>query len=137
MRTIPALSVMLTMAGLVSCSTGFKKEAELRPYKPPVSYEEARTEAEGIVNRMSLEEKIEITAEAGYQGIEPWVRELQSHVDGGGNLRDIRKRIEDLGLSVVGAIGFIPWGVADADQRSKARKQALREADLAQFADGI
>ena len=79
---------------------------------------------------LGLEEKIDITAKAGYSGIEPWIGELQGYQEHGGALEDIRKRIDDAGLTVVGAIGFIPWGAVVAAERVKALEQAKREMAL-------
>ena len=42
--------------------------------------------------------EIEIVARAGYQGIEPWVAEIDQYVKDGGSLTDLRKRIADAGL---------------------------------------
>ena len=50
---------------------------------------------------LSLVEKVEIAAKAGYGGIEPWINEIGAHVAGGGRLADLRKRIADLGLTVL------------------------------------
>ena len=79
---------------------------------------------------LDLKEKVDIAAKAGYKGIEPWIKELQLHQDKGGNLSDIRQRIEDAGLTVVGAIGFIPWGADDEGERARSWQQAKQEADL-------
>ncbi len=80
--------------------------------------------------KLDLVEEIEIAADAGYDGIEPWIREIETYVNQGGQLVDLRKRIEDRGLKVESAIGFSQWIVDDADLRSQALAQARREMDL-------
>ena len=45
--------------------------------------------------KIELVEKIEIAADAGYDGIEPWIREVETYVRQGGKVADLRKRIED------------------------------------------
>ena len=80
--------------------------------------------------KIELVEKIEIAADAGYDGIEPWIREVKTYVSQGGQVADLRKRIEDHGLKVESAIGFSQWIVDDADLRSQALEQARREMDL-------
>ena len=80
--------------------------------------------------KLDLVEKIEIAADAGYDGIEPWIREIETYVSQGGQVADLRKRIEDHGLKVESAIGFSQWIVDDADLRSQALEQARREMDL-------
>src|SRR5947209_1425222 len=50
--------------------------------------------------KLPLVEEVEIAAKAGYQGFEPWTRELDQYVKDGGSLKDLGKRIRDHGLSV-------------------------------------
>jgi sugar phosphate isomerase/epimerase len=80
--------------------------------------------------KLSLREEVRIASQAGYTGIEPWIREIQAHVKQGGSLKDLNKEIADSGLTVESAIGFSNWIVDDDTQRSKALEQAKREMDL-------
>ncbi len=54
----------------------------------------------------SLEDKVSIAAEAGYDAIEPWDRELAQYEDDGGNLEKLGEKIKDLGLFVPSVIGM-------------------------------
>ncbi|MDI6450220.1 sugar phosphate isomerase/epimerase family protein [Anaerobaca lacustris] len=80
--------------------------------------------------KLGLAREIDVTAEAGYDAIEPWVSSLQEHTRSGGTLRDIRKRIEDKGLTVESAISFARWIVDDDAVRAEAVEQVKREMDL-------
>jgi 2-keto-myo-inositol isomerase len=80
--------------------------------------------------KLSLEKEIETTAQAGYDAIEPWVDKIHSYVRDGGNLKDIRGRISDSGLTVESAISFIRWIVDDDDVRAKGLEQARRDMDV-------
>jgi len=88
-------------------------------------------------HKLPLAEEAAIAAQAGYQGIEPWVEEIRRHVEGGGSLADLRKRIADLGLCVESAIGFPTWCVDDDAQRSKGLEQMKREMDLVAQIGGL
>ena len=79
---------------------------------------------------LSLEQEIDITAKAGYHAIEPWVSKLHDHVKNGGKLSDIRKRIDDAGLTVESAISFPSWIVDDDEQRTKGFEQTKRDMDV-------
>ena len=79
---------------------------------------------------LSLEQEIDVTARAGYDGIEPWVSKLHKYVQNGGSLRDIRKRIEDRGLVVESAIAFGSWIVDDDERRAKGFEQVKRDMDV-------
>lgn len=80
--------------------------------------------------KLSVPEQINVAAKAGYQGIEPWIGELQAYADGGGSLADLKKRIDDAGLQVVSAIGFAQWIVDDPAARAKGLEQAKRDMEL-------
>ena len=79
--------------------------------------------------KLSLPQQVEIAAKAGYQAIEPWMGELDTFVQGGGKLADLRKQIEDAGLSVESAIGFAQWIVDDDEKRKAGMEQAKRDMD--------
>jgi sugar phosphate isomerase/epimerase len=80
--------------------------------------------------KLSVVEEVEIAAKAGYQGIEPWTRNIQQYLDGGGSLEDLGKRIADSGLKVVGAIGFPRWAVNDEQERAQGVEQLRVEMDM-------
>jgi len=80
--------------------------------------------------KLSLKEEIEIAAQAGYNAIEPWVDKIHSYAGDGGNLKDIRKQINDSGLTVEGAISFFRWIVDNNDERAKGIEQAKRDMDI-------
>ncbi len=80
--------------------------------------------------KLPLAEQVELAARAGYQGIEPWMRDILSYVDGGGSLDEMHKRIEDSGLTVESAIGFPAWAVDDEARRAQALEDFKRDMDL-------
>jgi sugar phosphate isomerase/epimerase len=79
---------------------------------------------------VGLPRAIDIAARAGYQGIEPWIRELQAYVQQGGSLKDLRKRLDDQGLVVESAIGFARWIVDDEPTRAAALDEARRDMEM-------
>lgn len=79
---------------------------------------------------VGLVKAIEIAGAAGYHGIEPWIREIEEYVKSGGTLPDLKKRIEDAGLTVESAIGFAEWIVDDDERRAKGLEVARRDMDL-------
>lgn len=85
---------------------------------------------------LPLPEVVRIAAEAGYQGIEPWIREIDAFVESGGRLEDLRKQIADAGLVVEGAIGFAEWIVDDPAQRKAGLEQARRDMEIVRAIGG-
>lgn len=80
--------------------------------------------------RLGIEKEVDVAAEAGYDAIEPWVRTVEEYVEAGGKLIDLRKRIEDRGLTVESAISFPRWIVDDDAVRAQAVEQVKREMDV-------
>ena len=79
---------------------------------------------------LPITEEIDIAAKAGYTGIEPWLGKLNEYKNDGGSLKDLRKRIDDHGLTIESAIGFARWIVDDDAQRAKGLEEAKRDMDL-------
>ena len=86
--------------------------------------------------KLSVIEQIEVTAKAGFDGIEPWIGDLQKYADQGGSLGDLKKRIEDLGLTVDSAIGFANWIVDDEEARKQGLENAKMEMSLVKAIGG-
>lgn len=79
---------------------------------------------------LGLPGKIRIAAEAGYQGIEPWIREIDQYVEAGGTVKDLSQRIADAGLRVESAIAFAHWIDDDDARRRQGLEAARRDMDL-------
>ena len=86
---------------------------------------------------LSLVEQIEIAAKAGYSGLEPWIGDIQKHVNRGGKLSDVKKRIADHGLTVESAIGFANWIVDDDAKRADGLEVLKRDMDRVKQIGGI
>ncbi len=81
-------------------------------------------------HRLTLEQEIEVVAKAGYDAIEVWLDRINDFLKGGGSLKDLRKRIADLGLTVESSMAFPRWIVDDDTQRAQALEQARREMSM-------
>jgi 2-keto-myo-inositol isomerase len=81
-------------------------------------------------HKLGIVKEIEITAQAGYDAIEPWVDAIGDYTRKGGSLPELKKRILDSGLTVEGAIGFPEWAVDDDVRRAKGLEQAKKEMDM-------
>ncbi len=52
---------------------------------------------------------IDIAAEAGYDGIEVWIRDIKAYLEEGNTAASLKQYIDDRGMKVENAIGFAPW----------------------------
>jgi sugar phosphate isomerase/epimerase len=80
--------------------------------------------------KLSLAQQVAVAAKAGYQGIEPWVGDVQKLAEEGGSLDDLRKQIADAGLTVESAIGFPAWCIDDDEKRAQGMEHLKRDMDL-------
>jgi len=80
--------------------------------------------------KLSVPDQIKVCAQAGYDAIEPWMRDLYQFVEQGGKLADLRKQLDDAGLTVESAIGFAKWIVDDEAERKAGLEEARRDMDL-------
>jgi sugar phosphate isomerase/epimerase len=82
--------------------------------------------------KLSVVQEVELAARAGYNAIEPWVNELERHVQEGKSLKDLAKLVSDRGLVVADVIAFAEWIVDDDARRRKGLEDARRIMDMAQ-----
>lgn len=85
---------------------------------------------------LGIEKEVEIAAQAGYDAIEPWMGDLDKFAQAGGSLKDLGKKIADLGLTVESAIGFAQWIVDDEEARRKGLENAKRDMETLQQIGG-
>lgn len=91
---------------------------ELFPFKPALNASTL------FPYQLNVIEQIRIAAEAGYEGIELWVPHIETFLQQGGTLKQIRAEAEISGIRLVNAIAFFEWAVADEAQRAAGVGQA-------------
>ena len=84
---------------------------------------------------LTLQEKIEITARAGYDAIELWVAEIAAYLSEGGSLKALKAMAAQNNLKVVNLIAFPQWASPDTQQRQKALAEAVDIFETAQALD--
>jgi 2-keto-myo-inositol isomerase len=80
--------------------------------------------------KLGVEEQVGIAAEAGYEGIELWVSDIELYVATGGSLPQLKRYIADTGVRVVNAIAFWTWMDADETARKQGLTQAAKEMKM-------
>jgi len=79
---------------------------------------------------LGLREQIRVAAQAGYEGIEIWIKDLIQYVEEGGSPAELKEYAADLGIGIVNAISFIPWADDDEAVRLRAASQTDEELSL-------
>jgi 2-keto-myo-inositol isomerase len=82
---------------------------------------------------LDLKQQARIAAEAGYEGLEVWVKDIDAFLAAGGTLKELRAYVADTGVTLVNAIAFWPW--ADADEATRERGFAQAERELRMLAE--
>jgi sugar phosphate isomerase/epimerase len=77
--------------------------------------------------------KVRIAAAAGYDAIEPWEGDLHKFEQEGGDLKDLGKRIKDMGLFVPSVIGL--WGAIPATREAFDKSLVDTRRRMRQAAD--
>lgn len=120
----------LTVGGAAAALAVTGTESRAADQKPAGSVRFCLNTSTLMGQKLSLDELVTIAADAGYDGIEPWLREIQAYKESGKSLADLKKRIADAGLRVESAIGFANWIVDDPARRAKGIEDLKRDMDL-------
>ena len=80
-------------------------------------------------SQVPLREQIKIASAAGYDSVEIWLRDVDTYEKGGGDLKSLRKEMEDLGLGVDSAIAFGKWIVDDDKERAAGLDTCKRDME--------
>lgn len=120
--------ILVGTAGLLTA--GLTREAAMTNSAPAEPFRYCFNTSTIRGQKLPLTQVVEIAAKAGYQGIEPWIDEIEHYQAGGGALKDLGSRIRDLGLTVESGIGFAEWIVDDDARRAKGMETAKRDFDL-------
>ncbi|MCW3106180.1 MAG: xylose isomerase [Segetibacter sp.] len=81
-------------------------------------------------HNLGFVKELEVASKAGFKGVEIWIDSLQTYLKNGGTLSDVKKRLDDLGITVENTIGFAKWIVDDEAQRKEGLEQMKREMDM-------
>ncbi len=135
-RQLLQKTAQLGTTGLVAALAGAEvaKAAPAADSAPAIRYCLNTSTIRGQMK--TLAQEVDLVAAAGYDAIEPWIREIQTHVESGQSLRELCARIADRGLSVESAIGFAEWIVDDDTRRAAALDALKRDMEMVQQIGG-
>ncbi len=130
-ESVSRRACLLTAAGLAAASAAQPSRAAQNSAGPARGKFTLGFNTSTIrARQLPLSEVVDITIEAGYHGIEPWVDELEKYSASGGSLEDLGKKLADAGVGVESAIAFFEWIVDDADKRKAALESAKKAMEL-------
>jgi sugar phosphate isomerase/epimerase len=118
---VAALGAAVASSSAVEAQT--PRPASARPANEPFGYCLNTSTIRG--NNLDIAAVVTAASKAGFQAIEPWIREIDDYVAKGGTLKDLGKRIADAGLTVEDAIAFNSL-LDDDDVRRAASMEKLK-----------
>jgi len=105
-----ALGAAAASVPLTSCSTGdTDKKTPSRTVSNNALFRFCLNTSTISGQKPDLKKQIKIASEAGYDGIEVWVRDVKEAIADGSSLASLKSFINDHGIKVEDAIGFAPW----------------------------
>ncbi|MAM91417.1 MAG: xylose isomerase [Opitutaceae bacterium] len=121
---IATTGALATTAIIAGCSNNPTNSLNMKSFRYCLNTSTIREKNIGI------EAEIDVATNAGYSGIEPWIRTIRAYMESGGKLSDLRKRLDDHGLQVESAIGFAKWIVDDPTERANALEEAKSDMEI-------
>lgn len=123
-----------TASSVAVAQTAAVGQATTSPQRPRFRYCLNTSTING--GEVPIRQQLKIAAEAGYDSVEPWLRDIEKFVAGGGQLSDLAKEISDLGLGIDSAIAFGNWIVDDAEKRLAGLEQCKRDMEVVRTLGG-
>jgi sugar phosphate isomerase/epimerase len=80
--------------------------------------------------KLPLDEQVDLAIECGYDGIEPWMRDVHAYEKQGGNIEQLAKRAAEQDLRIESAIGFASWIVDDKVKRKAGLDSARKDMGI-------
>lgn len=109
-----------------SCSGSPAKSKE--PYKRPFRVSINTSTISGF--NLSLKDQIEMSAKAGYEGIELWIRDVYKYIDEGGKASDVAKMLTDNGLILENIIAHSTWMNNDPQANIIGVEEMRKDMDM-------
>lgn len=120
--------------GWTSCAPEKEKPVSMPPLKRPFRVSLNVSTISGY--KLSVQQQIALCAEAGFEGIELWTRDVQAFVDQGGSYEELSKQLKESGLILENMIGFATWFADDPLKREEGLKQMRHDMEMTSRLDG-
>jgi len=121
------------LAGFISCTS--KNNPVTEPVKENGSNKKSPFRISMNVStirgfNLPVEEQIDLTAEAGFDGIELWVSDVEKYIQGGGTPEALAERLKRTGLHLENMIAFSTWISDDPVKRFEGQKKMRQDMEL-------
>ena len=80
--------------------------------------------------KLDVDVQIDMVADAGFEGIELWMRDVKTYLEKGGSSEFLKEKLEARNLILENMIGFSKWISDDPEERKKAIDQLGEEMNI-------
>lgn len=80
--------------------------------------------------KLAADVQIDMVGQAGFNGIELWMRDIKAYLKNGGTAEALKQKLESYQLTLENIIGFSKWCSDDADERKIALEQLREEMNI-------
>lgn len=80
--------------------------------------------------KLTADVQIDMVGQAGFNGIELWMRDIKTYLENGGTAEDLKQKLETYQLTLENIIGFSKWCSDDAEERKMALEQLREEMNI-------
>ncbi len=127
-----SLKVSLAAMGGFAFTTNKKSALALKPAKPkkklPVRI--SLNTSTLMHYKLAVDVQIDMVADAGFDGIELWMRDIKAYIDKGGSAEHLKQKLQARGLVLENIIGFSKWCSDDPEERKVAMNQLREDMDI-------
>src|ERR1700743_1769603 len=81
-------------------------------------------------HNLGFMKELDLAAAAGFRSVEIWMDSLMDYLGKGGALRDVKRKLDDLGLKVEDCIAFNKWVVDDETTRNAGTEQMKKDMEM-------
>lgn len=130
LRTTGWAALGSAFAGLSSCGAKVKEESSeegvssKRPFRVSINV----STISGY--KLPVRQQVDLCAEAGFEGIELWTRDVDAFVSRGGSYEELRRQLASSGLLLENMIGFATWFADDPLKREEGLRQMRHDMEM-------
>ena len=130
LRTTGLAVLGSTFAGLASCAPKKKEKPSPEASSSKRPFRVCLNVSTIAGYKLPVQKQIDLCAEAGFEGIELWTRDVDAFVKQGGTYETLRRQLEGSGLLLENMIGFASWFADDPSKRKEGLNQMRHDMEM-------
>lgn len=117
------------LTGVLSCTPQAKQTGK-NPGKTKTPFRISLNTSTIRGYKLPVEQQIDLCAEAGFEGIELWVSDVETYIKQGGTPEALNRQMKQHGLVLENMIAFSTWIADDAERRAEGIRKMRQDMEL-------